>query len=109
MPAPRDINLIQAHKSLDNACELLRDGGTLLIAAECAGGVGSDTFLDWFDLDEDAFVAELTRNYELHGGTAFAMRRKAAHCRIYMKTTLTDEVVGHIGAIPAPDLPLPGQ
>jgi nickel-dependent lactate racemase len=102
--APRDINLIQAHKSLDNAGELLRDGGTLLIAAECAGGVGSDTFLGWFDLDEDAFVAELARSYRLHGGTAFAMRRKAARCRIYMKTALTDEAVARIGAIPAPDL-----
>ena len=32
------------------------------------------------------------------------MRRKAARCRIYTKTALTDEAVGRIGATPAPDL-----
>jgi nickel-dependent lactate racemase len=101
---PRDINLIQAHKSLDNACELLRDGGTVLLAAECAEGVGSDTFLQWFDLDDEAFARELAHRYELHGGTAFAMRRKTARCRIAIKSALPDEVVRRIGAAPAPDL-----
>jgi nickel-dependent lactate racemase len=101
---PRDINLIQAHKSLDNACELLRDGGALLLAAECADGVGSETFLRWCDLDDGAFAQALTRRYELHGGTAFAMRRKRARCRIFIKSALPDEAVRRIGAVPVPDL-----
>ncbi len=101
---PRDITLIQAHKSLDNACDLLRDGGTLLIAAECTEGVGSDTFLPWFDLDEDTFIETLTHRYELHGGTAFAMRRKSARCRIYIKSALSDEIIRRIGATPVADL-----
>ena len=102
--SPRDINLIQTHKSIDNACELLRDGGTLLLAARCDEGVGSDTFLGWFDLDEQAFISRLRRGYELHGGTAFAMRRKARRCRIYMKSALPDAIVRQIGITPAPDL-----
>ena len=103
---PHDITLIQAHKPLDNACELLRDGGTLLLAAECAEGVGSETFLPWFDLDEAALTHQLLRRYRLHGGTAFAMRRKAARCHIYMKSALPDETLRRIGATPAPDLQL---
>jgi len=101
---PRDINLIQAHKSIDNACELLRDGGTLLVAARCDEGVASDTFLAWFDLDEHALADKLRRGYELHGGTALAMRRKARRCRIYMKSDLPDAIVRQIGITPAPDL-----
>jgi len=101
---PRDINLIQAHKSIDNACDLLRDGGTLLIAAECAEGIGSETFLAWFDLDEDAFLDRLRTDYELHGGTAFALRRKTARCRILMKTALPPDVVRRTGIVPVTDL-----
>jgi nickel-dependent lactate racemase len=101
---PRDINLIQAHKSIDNACELVRDGGTLLVAARCDEGVGSDTFLGWFDLDDEAFAAKLARGYELHGGTTFSMRRKARRCHIYMKSGLPDAAVRQIGVTPAPDL-----
>ena len=100
---PRDITLIQAHKSLDNACELVRDGGTLLLAAECSEGVGSETFLSWFDLDDAAFLDELTHRYELHGGTAYAMRRKAARCRVHLLSRLPEETVRRIGATPIAD------
>ncbi|MBN1918890.1 MAG: nickel-dependent lactate racemase [Verrucomicrobia bacterium] len=101
---PRDINLIQAHKAVDNACELLRDGGTLLIAAECGEGAGSDTFLDWFNLDEDTFVERLESDYQLHGGTALALRRKTARCRIMMKTALPTDAVRRTGLVPVSDL-----
>jgi nickel-dependent lactate racemase len=42
---PKDINLIQAHKAIDNAAAFVRDGGTLVMLAECPDGIGSTTFL----------------------------------------------------------------
>ena len=47
---PKDINLIQAHKAIDNAAGFVGDGGTLVLLAECADGVGSAGFLPFFDL-----------------------------------------------------------
>lgn len=39
---PKDINLYQSIKVLINACESLRDGGTLIVLTECSEGIGGD-------------------------------------------------------------------
>ncbi len=37
---PLDIDLRQAHKGLENACQALRPGGSILFYAECSNGAG---------------------------------------------------------------------
>ena len=44
---PKDINLYQAQKGLDNASFAVRDGGTIILLAECRDGLGEKTFEDW--------------------------------------------------------------
>ena len=46
---PHDINLIQAHKALDMAALACKDGGTIILLAECSDGLGRPDFLKWFD------------------------------------------------------------
>lgn len=41
---PKDINLYQAQKGLSHASLITRDGGTVILAAECAEGVGSSGY-----------------------------------------------------------------
>ncbi|MCG8606128.1 nickel-dependent lactate racemase, partial [bacterium] len=54
---PKDINLIQAHKSLNNAFQAVREDGVILCLAECRDGIGSDTFWGWFEFsDEEPFL-----------------------------------------------------
>ena len=36
--APKDINLYQAQKTLDNVAGAVRDGGAIILVAECAEG-----------------------------------------------------------------------
>jgi nickel-dependent lactate racemase len=38
---PKDINLYQAQKAITHACEVLKKGGRLILAAECREGIGS--------------------------------------------------------------------
>lgn len=38
---PKDINLYQAHKALENAVKACRPGGVIILLAECADGIGS--------------------------------------------------------------------
>ncbi|HEX7955506.1 MAG TPA: nickel-dependent lactate racemase, partial [Pyrinomonadaceae bacterium] len=47
--APRDINLIQAHKALEMASYACEEGGNIVLVAECADGLGRPDFLKWFD------------------------------------------------------------
>src|SRR5215211_1212593 len=49
---PHDINLIQAHKALDMAVVACNDGGTIILLAECAEGLGRPDFLKWFDASD---------------------------------------------------------
>jgi len=43
---PKDINLYQAQKALTHASLFCKDGGTVLLAAACEEGVGSQSYLD---------------------------------------------------------------
>jgi nickel-dependent lactate racemase len=44
---PRDINLYQAHKAIENASHAVKDGGVVIVLAECAEGFGNATFESW--------------------------------------------------------------
>jgi len=44
---PKDINLYQAQKGLDNAQYSVIDGGTIILVAECREGLGEKLFSDW--------------------------------------------------------------
>lgn len=95
---PKDINFIQSHKAVHNAAMNVRDGGLLLIYCECCDGIGSMTFLPWFDTDsfESAF-AKLAERYEGNGGTALAMMTKLQRIRIGLVTSLEVDTCKKMG------------
>lgn len=90
---PKDINMIQSHKAIHNAANLVGDGGTLIVLAECVDGVGSKTFLPYFEMGgRDGAFSKLIEHYEGNGGTALAMMEKTERIRICMVTALPDEI-----------------
>ena len=102
---PKDINLIQAHKSMEYASHALRDGGVMILLAECRDGYGNGTFFNWFrfaGLDE--FESALRKHYEINGQTAYSLRQKALRYRIILVSRLPDEEVRTMGMTPAGDL-----
>ena len=91
---PNDINLIQAHKALEAASHACRDGGTIILLAECAEGTGRSDFLDWFDdRDSDTLAARLCRSYQVNGQTAWSLLRKAERFNVKLVTGLSRDVV----------------
>lgn len=95
---PKDINFIQSHKAIHHAAEFVRDGGRLIVLAECRDGIGSHTFLPWFELGGwDAAFDRLDGQYVGNGGTALAMMAKLRRIRISMVTRLDAEVADKIG------------
>ena len=95
---PKDINFIQSHKALHNAAMFVRDGGLLLLYGECRDGIGSTTFLPWFEMGSFAAAFnELSRNYQGNGGTALAMMTKLQRIRIGMVTGLDEATCRLIG------------
>lgn len=99
--APYDINLIQAHKTLDMAANACTEGGTIILVAECIDGLGRADFLKWFETDNSvALVERLRQNYEVNGQTAWSLLVKAERFRVCLVSRLDDESVKRMRMIP---------
>ncbi|HEX8775753.1 MAG TPA: nickel-dependent lactate racemase [Pyrinomonadaceae bacterium] len=103
--APYDINLIQAHKTLDMAAHACLEGGAIILVAECADGFGRPDFLKWFEAENSrALEARLQDAYEVNGQTAWSLLVKAESFRVYLVSALADEDVRRMRMIPARSL-----
>lgn len=87
--SPHDINLIQAHKTIEAASHACSDGGTMVILAECRDGLGREDFLNWFDAaDSEALARVLCEKYQVNGQTAWSLLKKAEKFDIRIVTDL---------------------
>jgi len=99
--APRDINLIQSHKAMEHASQVLAEGGTMIALAECAQGLGRDDFLRWFAPGgARATALMLAEDYKINGQTAWSLRRKAERFRLLLVSALDADVVRQMGLEP---------
>jgi len=90
-----DINLIQAHKALDAASMACRDGGVIVLLAECEDRLGRSDFLDWFDArDSNALAQKLCESYQVNGQTAWSLLKKAERFEIRLASRLDAQTIG---------------
>lgn len=102
---PRDINFIQSHKSLHHAHYAVKEGGSIVLLAECPEGLGNEHFRRWFEYpSREAFRRALLENYSMNAHTALAVLEKSDRFRIIMVSALDDEAVRRMGMEPAADL-----
>ena len=88
---PHDINLIQAHKTLDTASRACKDGGTIVILAECGEGLGRKDFMSWFEAENSNALAEkLCESYQVNGQTAWNLLRIAERFDVQIITSLEE-------------------
>jgi nickel-dependent lactate racemase len=100
--SPHDINLIQAHKALDMATYACREGGAIILVAECADGLGRADFLQWFDAkDSRALEARLREDYAVNGQTAWALLTKTERFDVHLVSDLPDEQARRMRMQPA--------
>ncbi|OQY45002.1 MAG: hypothetical protein B6242_11440 [Anaerolineaceae bacterium 4572_78] len=95
---PKDINFIQSHKAIHHASFFVDDGGDLIVLTECPDGIGSTTFLPWFELDGwQQMFDKLAKHYVGNGGTALAMMEKLGRINIHIVTEIGDATSRKIG------------
>ncbi len=103
--SPKDIDLIQSHKTIQLATRALEPGGTLVLLARCPEGFGSDQFQNFFPIgDSGAFLRRLHKNPSPNGQTALAAHAKAREFRIVLISDLPPTEVGEFGITPATNL-----
>jgi nickel-dependent lactate racemase len=102
---PKDINLIQAHKSMEYASQALKDSGVMILLAECRDGFGNSTFFNWFRHKQlHEFEADLRKQYEINGQTAYSMLQKAQRFKIILVSEFPGRQVEEMGMVAAKTL-----
>jgi nickel-dependent lactate racemase len=103
---PKDINLYQAQKALDNASHAVKPGGAIVLVAECSEGLGNKTFERWMRETNtpDELLARLRTRFELGGHKAGAIASVLKRARVYLVSSLDDDLVRICGMIPQPDI-----
>ena len=89
---PTDINLYQAYKALDNALEVVKRGGTIIMVAECPEGHGNQAFYDWMTRLEDLkkVEREIKRHFELGGHKAYYLLKALRNHQIILVSSLPE-------------------
>lgn len=92
---PQDINLYQAHKGLKNAGYAVRDGGTIILLAECREGLGSDVFKQWLleTTTPDEVIERFKKKFVYGGHIVAFIARLAKRAHIYLVASLPEEIV----------------
>ena len=103
---PKDINLYQAQKSIDNAKHAVREGGIMIVSASCKEGYGSETFGRWIhDYDTpEARIQAIHEHFELGGHKSAALGLVQQKCTIYLVTDMDDALVEKANMVPFHDL-----
>ena len=93
--APKDRNLYQTQKALDNTKYAVKEGGVVIVCGSCKEGFGEPHFENFMKTyqDPDEMIQALFDHFVLgaHKAAAIAMVQKRAE--IYLVSDLPDEVV----------------
>ena len=93
--APKDLNLYQVQKALENAKYAVRDGGVIILVGACAEGFGSKIFQEWFEQAEKPsdLTDRIRREFRLGGHKAAAMAAVVQRAEVYLVSELPEEDV----------------
>ncbi|HCX61857.1 MAG TPA: nickel-dependent lactate racemase [Clostridiales bacterium] len=95
---PKDINIYQAQKSLDNARHAVKDGGIIILCASCKEGFENAVFEDWMmNKTKEQMIKEIKENFKLGGHKAAAIALTLMKSKIYIVTDYNKDIIEHIG------------
>lgn len=95
---PKDINLYQAQKALDNAATAVKRDGRIIWLAECREGLGNATFEAWLvGASPDDILARIQGQFVLGGHKAAAIARTLQCAHISLVSSLAPELVQACG------------
>jgi nickel-dependent lactate racemase len=91
---PKDINLYQAQKALDNAKHAVRDGGIIILLASCTEGYGESVFERWIKeaSSVDDLVTRIKSNFELGGHKAAAIALVEKKAKVFIVSDMECEM-----------------
>jgi nickel-dependent lactate racemase len=89
---PFDVNLFQAYKAVDNALEVVKRGGVIVLVAELSEGHGNQDFYDWMVKYGDLknVEREMKRNFVVGGSKAYYYLKALQKAHIILVSSMPD-------------------
>lgn len=96
--APKDLNLYQTQKALDNAKHAVKPGGVIILVGSCKEGLGEEVFEEWMTESESpkAMVERIQQDFQLGGHKAAAIGMVLESSDIYMVSEMEPAFVESI-------------
>ena len=93
--APKDLNLYQTQKALDNAKHAVKDGGIVILIGSCKEGFGNAVFEEWMCKykQPQEMIDALYQSFDLGGHKAAAIAMVEKKAKIFLVSDLSDATV----------------
>jgi nickel-dependent lactate racemase len=103
---PKDINVYQMQKTMDNAWVAVRDGGVVILLGECIEGTGSATYEDWMrEYQTPDRIAEMVKaNFQIGAHKAYAVTRLMKKAEFILISAMEPEFAKMLLFTPAKDM-----
>ncbi len=92
---PQDLSLYQSCKALHNSLSALKEGGAVILVAECREGHGNEVFYDWMSRfrEADEMEKEIKSRFHLGGHMAYYLAKTIEKTKVYLVSTMPDTYV----------------
>lgn len=93
--APKDLNLYQTQKALDNAKHAVKPGGVIILIGSCREGLGESVFARWISEARapEELITRVRTQFELGGHKAAAIAMVLETAEVYLVSELPPEQV----------------
>jgi nickel-dependent lactate racemase len=89
---PLDVDLYQAYKAVDGALGVVKDGGVVVLVAECSEGYGNKVFYDWMKEYKTFEEVEkrIRRKFVIGGHKAYHLLKALDRVKIILVSAMPD-------------------
>ncbi|OEU48396.1 MAG: hypothetical protein BA871_13830 [Desulfuromonadales bacterium C00003096] len=96
---PKDRNLYQATKAIENCYRVIVPGGKLIFVAECREGIGDPYFEEWMNkyASYEEAEAAIKKNFVLGGHKAFYIRKAMKSLELSIVSELDTQTLNRWG------------
>jgi nickel-dependent lactate racemase len=95
---PKDINMVQAQKSIDRITDIVKEGGNIFFFAECIDGYGNNYFKEFFDIPTAKEMFEtLLNDYQINRQTAYNLKSITERFNCYLYSNFSEEDTQRMG------------
>jgi len=92
---PKDINLYQAQKAIESGVRIVKQGGKIVLLAECREGAGSKLFHQWMtqEKDLDTIIRKIREDFILGAHKAFQFARELLWADVFIYSSMDPDLI----------------